>query len=553
MKTSGIIFVIAIALHFTFFKSCFGNVGINNDSSNLYPSVIMNSNSTSKEALIHTLSSKEMDANFSSSSDNFNSNNENFNTHCYKKNFFHIMAIGSITLRYYIGTLNNRRLFLKVFGAKSEYTNLELLCKGHTFLDNFSFYKYIMLENEIQNISLFDLSGFWEDDAGGKYQIRQVGNTVAWYNDRKPVVLNVFVGSIGDNNVLSGNWYDIPGGQAMNSGSISFRIESNDKLVKINSSVYYLGSVITRKGGSLSSICDMNGTWRHYIQGIGESTLTFSSLGNGRYSVRESGLGNASGTAYVNGTRVRLDWTSSQSGDGGYTEWDMSNGCNLGTGNLTYTYGKSGTFTNRIERIGNISSTSSNNCDMNGTWRHYIQGIGESTLTFSSLGNGRYNVRESGLGNASGTAYVNGTRVRLDWTSSQSGDGGYTEWDMSNGCNLGTGNLTYTYGKSGTFTNRIERIGNSNEIGGGICSNPKTQQIMDDWLLLAVPPQGPKDRLRYEEWGRLVGETPTNTLRVSGPPDTRLTRCEYLWEQSNKLESTNGMGSLKDYILKRIQ
>ena len=446
MKSLCQFFLILLSLAFLIPDLAAQNVGINNDGSTHDASSMLDVNSTSKGILIQSIPALERDAKLSSGSENLNCNNDNYKTHCYKKNIFHIMTIGSSTWRYYIGSLINNMLCLTVFEPKSEYSNLVLFYIRHKFLEILTSYKTTIFENEIQTISLFDLTGFWEDDAGGKYQIRQVGNSVAWYYDRKPVVLNVFVGLIGDNNVLSGNWYDLPGGQAMNSGSISFRVESNDKLVKINSSVFYLGSVIIRKGTSLSS-----------------------------------------------------------------------------------------------------------NCDMNGTWRHYIQGIGESTLTFSSLGNGRYSVRESGLGNASGTANVNGTRVRLDWTSSQSGDGGYTEWDMSNMCNLGTGNLIYTYGKSGTFTNRIERIGNSNEVGGGICSNPKTLQIMDDWLLRAVPPQGPKDRLKYEEWGRLVGETQTNTLGVSGPPDTRLTRCEYLWEQSNKLESTNGMGSLKEYVLKRIQ
>jgi hypothetical protein len=394
----------------------------------------------------------------------------------------------------------------------------------------------------------FDLTGFWEDDAGGKYQIRQTGNTVVWYDDRKPVAFNVFIGTIDGNNVLIGNWYDLPGGQAMNTGSISFRIESNDRLVKINSSVYYLGTVITRTGSSLSGNCDMSGTWRHIVQGIGESTFTFTSAGNGRYSVQETGLGNASGTAVVNGTRVRLDWLSSQSGDRGYTEWDMSNGCTVGNGNLVYTSGRSGTIPNRIERTGTPSNTVNNNCDISGTWRHIVQGIGESTFTFTSVGNGRYSMQETGLGNASGTAVVNGTRVRLEWSSSQSGDKGYTEWDLSNGCTMGNGNLVYTYGRSGTMPNRIERTGKMPATGGNFCSNPKVLQLMDEWLSLAIPPQGPNDRLRYESWGRLVGETPTNILRTSGPPDTRLSRCEYLWEQSSNLRSTNGLGTLREYV-----
>ena len=41
-----------------------------------------------------------------------------------------------------------------------------------------------------------DLTGFWQDDTGGKYQIRQMGNQIWWYMDNMPAVANVFKGSI---------------------------------------------------------------------------------------------------------------------------------------------------------------------------------------------------------------------------------------------------------------------------------------------------------------------------------------------------------------------
>lgn len=296
-----------------------------------------------------------------------------------------------------------------------------------------------------QQAGAYDLTGFWQDDAGGRYQIRQTGNTVVWYDERKPAVMNVFTGTIAGDR-LDGRWYDLPGGELMNSGAISLRIESNDRLVKIGSDVFYLGNIITRDGSGPGGGCDLTGRWRHYLQGIGQSVFTFTPLGGGRYSMREEGLGNATGTVVVNGNRARMDWTSVQSNDAGYIEWTMTT-CSLGEGTLFYTYGKSGTIADRIERLGLPP------------------------------------------------------------------DGG----------------------------------------GGGICADPRTLGIMDEWLARAIPPQGPEDRLRYESWGRLTGETRTATIRPAGPPETSLTRCEYLWQQAAALRSTNGLGTLQEYVLQRLR
>lgn len=61
--------------------------------------------------------------------------------------------------------------------------------------------------------------------------------------------------------------------------------------------------------------CDIGGQWRMNTQNVGQSTWTFSPLGGNRYSGQETGLGNASGTASVNGNSLRLEWrTGSYSG-----------------------------------------------------------------------------------------------------------------------------------------------------------------------------------------------------------------------------------------------
>ena len=90
------------------------------------------------------------------------------------------------------------------------------------------------------------LTGFWQDNSGGHYLIRQVGNRIYWVDDGRPKYLNVFVGTA-RGRVIDGEWADLPGGQLDHSGTLQLRIESNDRLVKVNSGgVPFGGSVFTR-------------------------------------------------------------------------------------------------------------------------------------------------------------------------------------------------------------------------------------------------------------------------------------------------------------------
>ena len=91
-----------------------------------------------------------------------------------------------------------------------------------------------------------DLTGFWKDDNGSNYQIRQVGNKIWWYMDGLPEVNNIFVGTV-SGNTISGEWTDLPGGNLRNTGSLKLRIVSNNRLEKISESMFYGGSVFTRK------------------------------------------------------------------------------------------------------------------------------------------------------------------------------------------------------------------------------------------------------------------------------------------------------------------
>ena len=55
--------------------------------------------------------------------------------------------------------------------------------------------------------------------------------------------------------------------------------------------------------------------------------------------------------------------------------------------------------------------------------------------------------------------------------------------------------------------------------------------------------------LRYEPWGRAVGTTPSAVLTAPNPPDTHLSRCEYLLQQAPGLPSRN-IGTLQQYLQK---
>ncbi|MEA2240142.1 MAG: eukaryotic-like serine/threonine-protein kinase [Thermoanaerobaculia bacterium] len=104
---------------------------------------------------------------------------------------------------------------------------------------------------------------------------------------------------------------------------------------------------------------------------------------------------------------------------------------------------------------------------------------------------------------------------------------------------------------SGDRTTACEGAGNSNATtsAGGACSDPRTMARIDEWLTRASPPENrePGWSVRYEPWGRIIGRTPTNTIATSGPPDTSLTRCEYLLARAASLRSIN-LGTLRDYL-----
>jgi hypothetical protein len=284
-----------------------------------------------------------------------------------------------------------------------------------------------------------DLTGVWGDDAGGRYRIRQVGNTLVWFDDRSPVAMNVFQGTI-NGNAVDGYWWDVPGGQLLGAGRLSLRIETGDRIVKTGSSPDYGGTVITRDARQALGC----------FRDTGERDLPSAFLTSDRMTV---------GTCITNCAQQGFAYAGVQYGSQ----------CFCGN-----SYGRYGP---------------AENCDMRcaGNAGEFCGGFWANNI---------YSIRP-------------GSQLP---PPSRPGD-------------------------------------------VGICADPRTQMVMDQWLSGATPPENaqPGWNLRYDTWGRLVGSTPSAT--ITGLPqgvDTPLSRCEYLWSIASRLTSAN-LGSLRDYVQARVR
>ena len=205
--------------------------------------------------------------------------------------------------------------YLSIFQALNFLTKKMLLKMKKI---NFLFLMFLPVLFYSQN-----LTGEWADDNGACYKIRQIGNQIYWTMDDSPRVLNVFKGYIVGNNI-TGEWADVPGGNLLGNGYIAIRIESVDRMVKIDQSDNYLGSVWTRGG---CSKCDFNlsGEWRgihvsrnhnstgYFITQTGNQ-LILSYSGDGTQAnascqnnkLQLSGWGNPTGEVIDNGKRINF-------------------------------------------------------------------------------------------------------------------------------------------------------------------------------------------------------------------------------------------------------
>ncbi len=91
-----------------------------------------------------------------------------------------------------------------------------------------------------------------------------------------------------------------------------------------------------------------------------------------------------------------------------------------------------------------------------GAWEQSTEGVGTSTWNFTPVGRGRYRALEQGLGGATGTAILTGRTLRIEFK--WAGGAGVYEWTLNAEGNSGNGKLTFTSGRSGTYSSKIKRV-----------------------------------------------------------------------------------------------
>jgi hypothetical protein len=128
----------------------------------------------------------------------------------------------------------------------------------------------------ITTMAKAQLTGEWTNESGGCYKIRQIDNQIFWTLNDPPRVINVFIGYIAGN-IITGTWADLPGGNIQGYGTLALRMESPDRMVKIDQTGNYLGSVWTRGAcqspliNPPTNLPDLSGIWYDYSAISGNS------------------------------------------------------------------------------------------------------------------------------------------------------------------------------------------------------------------------------------------------------------------------------------------
>jgi hypothetical protein len=153
------------------------------------------------------------------------------------------------------------------------------------------------------------LTGEWTTENGTCYRIRQIENQVFWSMDDRPRVTNIFMGYIAGN-TLTGSWIDLPGGNLQGSGTLALRIESANRMVKIDQNGNFLGSVWTRGACNAtvvnppSSRPDLSGTWYDYSSSTGNAGLISRITQQGNKLVFINSFNNQSDGSFIDNTTV---------------------------------------------------------------------------------------------------------------------------------------------------------------------------------------------------------------------------------------------------------
>jgi hypothetical protein len=424
----------------------------------------------------------------------------------------------------------------------------------------------------------YDLTGIWRDELGQTMPVRQIGNTVYWSLDARPHAINVFVGTLSEN-TISGKWADLPGGQMQGGGTLTLRVVSNGRFVKVSeSSGPYAGSVWERvgggggEGGTTGGGCGLGRRWSEK-----ESNWHLLWTRRGDSNVFDlttlSGPGSLTAvqTVVLEGNRVLVDRGTSSDGNRCRMQGTMSGAQVKGTYDCFGTHpAQNIPWSAEIEcgdlagtgGAGGQSDASSSECGLGVFWEEQESGW---EMTWARRGNSNlfdvYGQKSHLRLTAAQTVTLNGSRVLAVRQSSSDGNVCEFEGEMQGDRHTvkGTYSCAGTHPVTGAAWQAVIRCSGTPPpppaatapVASGICGDSGTLAIMDEWLARAIPPQRPGDRLRYDAWGRLVGSTQSAVIAAAAPPDTRMTRCEWLWYYSPGLEATNGLGTLREYVESR--
>ncbi len=82
-------------------------------------------------------------------------------------------------------------------------------------------------------VTVADLTGEWRTGDGGRYYLRQVGNSLFWYGEDNAIApqwSNVYKGRVqGDQ--IRGQWADVPKGKTSNRGQLRLRVRENGNVL----------------------------------------------------------------------------------------------------------------------------------------------------------------------------------------------------------------------------------------------------------------------------------------------------------------------------------
>jgi hypothetical protein len=122
--------------------------------------------------------------------------------------------------------------------------------KGGVLDDQNAFVKVLQNQGNVEqnsdlNAAPFNLTGTWSCDDGGKYYIKQIGDTVAWLGESEDGgTSNVAFGSI-NGQEIDLKWMDVPKGGGNGSGSLVLSLEQ-DKLTLMYETGGFKGMTWTR-------------------------------------------------------------------------------------------------------------------------------------------------------------------------------------------------------------------------------------------------------------------------------------------------------------------